>query len=85
MIIQSVKNNNFRGLGGKGVSEGCRLRGTDCGGHSSLFCAIARANSIPARKLPGQVADASPCIIIYLLVTHFIIVLTKIKAWTRAR
>lgn len=42
------------------VSKTCQSNATDCGGLSYLYCAILRANKIPARPLIGRWANSSP-------------------------
>jgi hypothetical protein len=41
------------------VSNVCQLSATDCGGLSYLFCAVLRANKIPARPLIGRWAHST--------------------------
>jgi len=50
---------HLRSLGRKGLAAGCRVAGSDCGGHSLLFTAIVRANGIPARKIIGQISEVN--------------------------
>lgn len=58
--LRHLYSYNFDEAQSRVVSNLCKTNATDCGGLSFLYCALMRANSIPARPLIGRWLKSDP-------------------------